>query len=274
MPELPEVETIANDLSKAGITKTKIENVAVHNVSTVGKPSPEQFKKRLIGNQILSITRRGKWLILKLTNGYLIIHLRMTGRFNIFKKKEEPIVKHEHIVLDFANGRQLRFHDTRKFGRWYLVDDPQEIVEHLGPEPLEWNGKDFSIALRGKNRQLKPLLLDQEFIAGLGNIYVDEALWEAHLHPKKLSSDVTEKQAQILFAGIQKVLRRGIETSGTSLGKGKSNYYRIEGTQGEHQEKLNVFRLTGKPCPRCGTIIKRIVVAQRSTHFCPHCQKE
>lgn len=272
MPELPEVETIAKDLAKAGIILSKITHATVYNPSTIGKPSIPLFKKRLAENKIKAIHRRGKWLVLTLSDGFLIIHLRMTGRFHIYSK-DEPLSKHEHVVLDFANGKQLRFHDTRKFGRWYLVDDPDEILGSLGPEPLTWNEKEFSAALKAKNRQLKPLLLDQEFIAGLGNIYVDEALWEAKLDPKRLSSTVSVDDAKVLFAGIQKVLKRGIDTSGTSLGKGKTNYYRLEGNQGEHQTRLNVFRKTGKPCPRCGTTIKRIVVAQRSTHFCPHCQK-
>ncbi len=271
MPELPEVETIAKDLAKAGIINSKIEGVEVRNRSTIGGPSVEAFRDRLLGNAILKVSRRGKWLVLSLQKGFLLIHLRMTGRFNISLKKE-LFIKHEHIVLDFTNGMQLRFHDTRKFGRWYLVDSPEEITCHLGPEPFEWNAADFTSALKSKNRQLKPLLLDQEFIAGLGNIYVDEALWEAKLHPQAVSSTISPKQAESLFKAIQKVLQRGIDTSGTSLGNGQSNYYRLEGTQGKHQTKLNVFRLTNKPCKRCRTLIKRIVVAQRSTHFCPYCQ--
>ena len=183
--------------------------------------------------------------------------------------------KHEHVVLDLDNGQQLRFHDTRKFGRMFLVENVDTVIGKLGPEPL---GHDFTTAwfldhLHQKKRQLKPLLLDQTFLAGLGNIYVDEALWEAKLHPLRVSSSLTTSEIRALHRAIRKVLRKGINNLGTTLGTGKANFYSIGRRTGNNSEELNVFRRTGQQCPRCDATIERIIVGQRSTHICPACQK-
>lgn len=236
--------------------------------------APADFVLLLKNQRIISIGRRAKFLVLGLSNGYtLLIHLRMSGRLIIHPSR--PRGKHEHIILEFDDGLQLSFHDTRKFGRWYLTKKLDQVLGKLGPEPLDptFTSKQFERMLKAKSRQIKPLLLDQTFIAGLGNIYVDEALWTAKIHPMAISNELTSAECRKLFDGIRAVLLRGLERQGTSLGKGKANFYGIEGRQGKHQDIMNVFRRTGKPCARCGTLIKRIVVGQRSTHICPQCQK-
>ena len=170
---------------------------------------------------------------------------------------------------------ELRFQDTRKFGRIFLSGSPQTILGQLGPEPLQktFTGRRLFAMLQASRRQLKPLLLDQHFMAGLGNIYVDEALWTAGLHPLRISCSLTEKDAAALHRAIRHVLRKGINNLGTSLGRGKGNFYSANNRPGRNADMLNVFRRTGEACPRCGTAIARMIVAQRSSHICPHCQK-
>jgi formamidopyrimidine-DNA glycosylase len=276
MPELPEVETIAKELNQrlAGLI---IRKARVFFEKTVTTPRVKEFCHHLEGTKIQSVSRRGKYLVLSLSDGFfLVIHLRMTGRF-IFASSEDPIDKHHHIVIDFDKKRQLRFHDTRKFGRWSLVNSLEKILGKLGPEPLEETFTFSTFQNRIKKhpkRKLKPLLLDQQFVAGIGNIYVDEALWEAQLHPKTSVEKLNSKDIQNLYHAIRQVLNRGLENNGTSLGIGKTNYSRVNGERGNHQTQLSVFRQTGKACPRCGTPIQRIVVAQRGTHLCPVCQKK
>ncbi|MCE5317705.1 MAG: bifunctional DNA-formamidopyrimidine glycosylase/DNA-(apurinic or apyrimidinic site) lyase [Parachlamydia sp.] len=273
MPELPEVETIAQDLAKAGLAGKRIADVEVHWPRTVAHPSPADLRKRLIGQVIKSIERRGKYLKIALSSGEcLLIHLRMTGRLLIARAPTEQL-PHERVTLIFDDGDELKFIDTRKFGRWLLAEDPEEVLGKLGPEPL---GPEFTVRyleqLCRKSQQLKPMLLDQSCVAGLGNIYVDEALWRAELHPQKKADTLSKEQITKLHVSIQQVLQRGLKASGTTLGKGLTNYYRLDGSRGSHQEHLDAFRRTGKPCPRCGTPIRRLVVGQRSTHICPKCQ--
>ncbi len=275
MPELPEVQTVVNDLNAAGLPGTTISGARVFWSRTVDVISPKEFCKYVTGRTIQAIWRRGKYIVIDFAGGdHLLIHLRMSGRLHLVKP-DEPRVKHEHVILNFEDGRQLRFHDTRKFGRMYLVSDPEAVLGKLGPEPLE---KSFTASILAKGlqvhkRMLKPLLLAQSFIAGLGNIYVDEALWEAKLHPCRLSSTISETEAKALHRAIRKVLRRGLKNLGTTLGAGKANFYSIEQRQGRNREELKVFQRTEQPCPRCKTIIERMIVGQRSTHICPTCQK-
>jgi formamidopyrimidine-DNA glycosylase len=203
----------------------------------------------------------------------LLVHLRMTGSFHLDMEGRRSD-SHDRVVLRLSDGRALHFHDPRKFGRWYLVDDPARVVGHLGPEPLgrEFSAAGLAVALRSRRRMLKPLLLDQTFVAGLGNIYVDESLWEARLHPCRLSATITPAEARRLHAAIRLVLRKGIANMGTTLGSGEANFYSVGRRRGRNRDALRVFRRTGEPCLRCGAVIKRVVVGQRSTHFCPTCQ--
>ncbi len=274
MPELPEVQTVVNDLLAAGIVGATIIRADVFWPRSVAMPSAEEFSRRLAGQTIAHIWRRAKYIVVDFAEGeHLLVHLRMSGRIHL-ADPAEPRAKHEHIVLDLNGGRQLRFHDPRKFGRMYLVRNVDDVVGKLGPEPLsgEFTAVVLFARLHEHQRMLKPLLLDQMFLAGLGNIYVDEALWEAKLHPRRLSATVSLQEVHALHSAIQHVLRRGIEYGGTTLGNGKANFYSIDKQQGRHREALQVFRRTDEPCPRCNTLIERLIVGQRSTHICPTCQ--
>lgn len=274
MPELPEVQTIVNDLLRAGIVESQITDCKILFPKTVEKHAPREFINSIVGQTIKNVSRRGKYIVFDLSNSlFIAIHLRMTGRF-YFRQSEKLANKHEHVLIELNNKRWLIYHDTRKFGRWTLFADWKAFFERMGPEPLDphFTLKDFSERLHKSKRKLKALLLDQSFIAGLGNIYVDEALWEAHLHPEQFSHQLTPQHIKKLFEAIKCVLNRGIETEGTTLGSGKTNYYRLDGTKGKHQDRLNIFRKTGQPCPRCGTSITRLKIAQRSTHVCSKCQ--
>ncbi len=275
MPELPEVQTIVDDLIAAGIPGATIVKAKVFWPRSVAEPSPRAFCRTLKARKVTSIRRRGKFMVFGLTGGLtLLMHLRMSGRLHWLSRKTRRR-PHEHVILEFDNGRQLRFHDTRKFGRLYLVPDPEAVLGSLGPEPLTRKFTSASLIeqLLRRKRLLKPLLLDQTVIAGLGNIYADEALWEAGLHPCRLSSSLNPKEIKALHRAIPRVLRRGLKNLGTSLGTGKPNFYSVARRRGRNRDELKVFRRTGLPCPRCKTPIQRIVVGQRSTHVCPECQR-
>lgn len=273
MPELPEVETVARDLRDAGLIGRTVTDAHVYWSRTIDRPSTDIFQSRIIGQQFEEIRRRAKYLVFTLSDDVLLVHLRMTGQI-ILEDSTLPRRKHEHVILELDTDRHLRFHDTRKFGRWYLVTDPSDVLGKLGPEPLtDLDAATFTDMLHSRRRQLKPLLLDQTFIAGLGNIYVDEALWAAKIHPLRRSHTLSEGEAHRLFEAIQTVLRRGIENLGTTLGTGRTNFYSVSGRRGDNAEALRVFRQTGEPCPRCGTPVERIIVGQRSTHICPDCQQ-
>ncbi len=276
MPELPEVHTILQDLKQAGLIGQKIEQVEVFWNKIVHTPSIEAFYKQLPNQTITAIERRGKYIVFHLTNHlFLIVHLRMTGKL-LLGLKEAQHSPYIRLQLNLSHDKQLLYHDTRKFGRWYLVKDIEEILGRIGPEPLHssFSLKNFSTLLKSRKRALKPLLLDQTFLAGLGNIYVDEALWEACLHPLQPANQLSQKEVVRLYHSIRLVLQKGIDAQGTTLGSGRTNYYRLDGSRGHHQNQLNVFRRTGQPCPRCGHTIERGVVAQRSTHICPNCQQQ
>lgn len=275
MPELPEVATVVRDLNKSGLIGSTITKTQVYWPRTIECPSAKVFCKQVQGLHVTSVHRRAKYIVMTLSNEYsLITHLRMTGRF-YFKDAAEKRQKHEHVIFTLKNGQSLRFYDTRKFGRLSFVEDAQTKLGRLGPEPLT---KDFALtqfkkSLLTKSRQIKPLLLDQTFVAGIGNIYADEALWLAKIHPASKSDALTPINIKNLHSSIIEVLKKGIRNCGTSLGKSSTNYYSASGKQGSNQEDLNVFRRTGLPCLRCKQIIQRMLVAQRSSHICPKCQK-
>jgi formamidopyrimidine-DNA glycosylase len=275
MPELPEVETVVRELREAGLVGRRIVRARVFWSRTVATPSARAFVRGVEGRRIASLDRRGKYLVVGLTGGRtVLIHLRMTGQL-FFASGATRRGKHEHLTLRFDDGRELRFRDTRKFGRWYLLEDAETKLRALGPEPLspKLTGRAFGRRLAARKAMLKPLLLDQAFIAGLGNIYVDEALWDAGLHPRRRSDSLREAQRRKLYRSIRKVLRRGIESMGTTLGVGLGNFRTPEGGYGSNEDNLRVFRRAGRPCPRCGTAIRRLIVAQRGTHICPRCQR-
>jgi formamidopyrimidine-DNA glycosylase len=264
MPELPEVETLVRILCPALNGKTILESDLRWNRSLVS-PSPAKFKKKIIGQEITDLSRRGKFLHLHLSTSHLIVHLRMSGDLLVVLGGYQP-AKHDRLILKLSDDTTLVFNDPRKFGRVWLVDDPSEIFRDLGPEPLSGEFTPFRLytSLNARHRQLKPLLLDQTFLAGLGNIYTDEALFQAKLHPQTLSDSVSVEQAEALWVAIREVLEAGIRHNGTSI----DWIYR----GGDFQNHLQVYGRAGKSCPDCGTKIKRIVIGQRGTHFCPHCQ--
>ena len=273
MPELPEVETVVRDLRRAGLAGRRILNARVFWPRTIAAPAAARFPRAIRGLEIRALARRAKFVVLTLSGGWtLLIHLRMSGHLDVLPPKTRPR-RHDRVILTLDNGRQLHFEDTRKFGRIWLVREPAQVLGKLGPEPLELAAADFRRGLAARTRRLKPLLLDQTFLAGVGNIYSDEALWTAQLHPRRRSDTLTAAQAAELLAAIQDVLRRGIRNLGTTLGGGKTHFVLPRGERGRNQEQLNAYGQTGAPCPRCGTPIRRILVGQRSTHLCPACQR-
>ena len=200
---------------------------------------------------------------------FLLVHLRMTGQFGF----HEPRVKrdkHQHVHLLLDDGRELRFHDFRKFGRWWLVDNPKHVVGKLGPEPLEMSKREFLKRLRERRGHIKPLLLNQSFVAGVGNIYADESLWYAKIHPLRDATTLSDKEASDLYNAIRRVFKKAIGVGGTSF---DATYKRINGQSGEFQEDLRVVGRAGEPCYRCGTPIVKTVVGQRGTYYCPMCQQ-
>ena len=274
MPELPEVETIVRGLRK-NILNTKIKKIEINYSKIIETHSTDDFISILINKQITEINRRAKYIVFELSNQYsLILHLRMTGKVLIKTKNDIP-TKHDHIIIHLDNNICLFYNDTRKFGRFYLTNNRKLILGKLGPEPFGKNFifSEFSQNLSKTQRKIKALLLDQSFVAGLGNIYTDEALWEARIHPEQSANNISQNKQKALFEAIKNVLQKGIENQGTSLGDGQGNYASSENNRGNNQNSLMVFAKTGEPCPNCENPIQKIVVAQRGTHFCPSCQK-
>ncbi|NLM97078.1 MAG: bifunctional DNA-formamidopyrimidine glycosylase/DNA-(apurinic or apyrimidinic site) lyase [Halanaerobiaceae bacterium] len=273
MPELPEVETIVRGLRKS-VTGHVIEEVIVREKKIVAFPSVEEFRKGLRKRSIRGVERRGKYILLGLgENKSLIIHLRMTGKL-LLKPREMEYDKHEHIIFELDNSLDLRFHNIRKFGRMYLVENRYETVggfNKLGPEPLadEFTFELFREMLSGRKTNIKALLLDQSFLAGLGNIYTDEALFHAQISPERNSSSLNEREIRDLYNSIRKVLREGIESGGTSY----NDYRDVNDEKGNYQYHLKVYQREGRECINCGAEIIRKKIAGRGTHFCPHCQK-
>lgn len=264
MPELPEVETIARTLRPALIGKIILSS-DLRWPRTLAAPAPAVFRKRLKGQRIESISRRAKFLDLQLSDQHLLIHLRMSGDLLVVLGGYEP-AKHDRLVAKLSEDTSLVFSDPRKFGRIWLVKDADEILGNLGPEPLSDGFTPFWLyaSLQQRRRQLKPLLLDQTFLAGLGNIYTDEALHLAKLHPLSTSNSITKKQSKSLWKAIRQVLEDGIHSSGASI----DWVYR----GGDFQNHFRVYGRSGKPCPVCKTAIERITIGQRGTHYCPQCQ--
>jgi formamidopyrimidine-DNA glycosylase len=274
MPELPEVQTIVNDLNAAGVVGHAIETTRVRWSRTLANRSPASFSRSVRGAKIVSIRRRAKYIVIQLDCGmHLIIHLRMTGKI-LMDHPADAQKRHIHIEMTLDDGRGIFFHDTRKFGRFYLVRNPEEILRNLGPEPLsdDFHAIHLKRMIHKRKRRIKPLLLDQSFLAGLGNIYVDEALWSARIHPQKTADQLSYKEIKALHRAIRHVLRKGLRNQGSSLGSGKTNFASVRQNKGSNSNHLNVFRRTGKPCRRCRTSILRIVIAQRATHICNVCQ--
>ncbi len=278
MPELPEVETIVNELCSSQLVGAKILEAKVFWPRTIDTLSIQEFCNQLHNQIILKISRRGKFIVFTLSHYTLLIHLRMTGKFiltNMDQNSSSLELSHERVQLTFSNGCILHYADQRKFGKWYLLKDPEPILGQLGLEPLsiDFTFQAFQKIISNKNAQIKPFLLNQHYIAGLGNIYVDEALWEAKISPTRGISTLTSTEVKSLYKAIPHVLKKGIAYMGTSLGSQQANYFSVSGRRGYHQTQLRVFRRDGLLCPRCQTKIIKITLAQRGTHLCPFCQK-
>jgi formamidopyrimidine-DNA glycosylase len=265
MPELPEVETIAREIKPELVGKT-IRSADVLWKRTIATPSAQKFREQVAGRRVQDVTRRAKYLDIVLKDRHLLIHLRMSGDIIIRNEDERP-ERHDRLILHLSNRKYLAFNDTRKFGRAWLVEDPSTVFADLGPEPLEKNFTPQWLYenLRKRRRRLKPLLLDQNFLAGLGNIYTDEALHMAKLHPLALSNTVSLKQAKALHEAVRRILKEGIRRNGSSI----DWVYR----GGDYQNHFRVYDREGEPCPVCGTRIQKLTVGQRGTHICPKCQR-
>ncbi len=270
MPELPEVETIKNELMPHVIGR-RVAGVTLGWKGIVKQSSPEEFCAHLIGQGVTWISRRGKYLIFSLSSDQaLIIHLKMTGSLLLNHASDEAD-KFIRAILHLDNNYQLRFRDPRKFGAMWLVEDASHVTGKLGPEPLDENLTAQALAERVSKRKapIKPLLLDQNFIAGIGNMYADEALYDAKIHPLRPASRLSQEEIRRLHKAIKEVLRAAIGNKGASV----ENYFRPGGELGTAHFKFRVAHgLGGKFCPRCGTPIERIVVRNRGTYFCPKCQ--
>ncbi|HLF02178.1 MAG TPA: bifunctional DNA-formamidopyrimidine glycosylase/DNA-(apurinic or apyrimidinic site) lyase [Anaerolineales bacterium] len=265
MPELPEVETIVRGL-RAPCVGRIIERATIKWKRHIAAPSAARFAERIRGQTIRAVNRRGKYLVFGLSAGTLLIHLKMSGDLSIVAA-DAPAEKHAHTIFHLDNETELRFSDPRKFGRVYLVRDVEEVTGQLGPEPLDesFTAAGLATILKSHRRQLKPLLLDQTVVAGIGNIYADESLHRARLHPQRQSDTVTPAEARALWRSIRRTLSTAIRNKGSSIdwmyrGGAQQNYFRVYGRAGE-------------PCRVCGRVIRRILIGQRSTHFCPNCQR-
>ena len=270
MPELPEVETICRSLRDGTegtppLVGQQIVGVRLSWPRHVVEPSPARLRRRIRGQTVRDVTRRGKFILLSLDRETLIVHLMMSGDLFLAPAgtRRSP---HDHTIFRLASGWQLRFRDPRKFGRVFLVADRETVLERLGPEPLSegFRVKQLEKILSRHKRALKPLLLDQAAIAGLGNIYTDEALHRARLHPLRGSQTLGPSEIRSLWKGIRSALRDGLRHNGASI----DWVYR----GGSFQNHFRVYGQEGEPCPVCGTTIVRSVIGQRSTFTCPSCQ--
>jgi formamidopyrimidine-DNA glycosylase len=274
VPELPEVETTVRDLRQMLIGR-RFKGVTFQDWERMFATHPPTVMSQLIkGEEVTGLTRRAKYVVIELTNGKsLVFHRKMSGNL-FYRHTEDELEKYTHIIFGFEDESELRFSDLRKFGRVYLFLDEKEKLDHfakLGPEPLEdsFDFAHFNAVLSKRKGALKPLLLDQTLVVGLGNIYANEALFVSGLHPLRRAETLTEAEKQKLFLAIRQVLEKGIENRGTSL----SDYLDGNGQKGSNQEHLFVhFKKKGEPCETCGTPIEIMRVGQRSTYMCPTCQ--
>jgi formamidopyrimidine-DNA glycosylase len=271
MPESPEVETIARNLREGtagcfALPGLTISGIKLSWYKTLAEPAVEIIEQLLPGQVVKDVTRRAKYLVITLSRHTILIHLRMSGDILTCADDFDPGLKHIRFEMEFLEGGRLLFNDPRKFGRIWVVEDTKDILGKLGPEPLDesFTAEDFFGLLHNKKRIIKSLLLDQSIIAGLGNIYTDESLHHAGIHPLTISKNLNYETSKRLLESIRQVLRDGILRNGSSI----DWVYR----GGEYQNNFRVYGRTGQSCNVCGTIIERIVVSQRGTHICPRCQ--
>jgi formamidopyrimidine-DNA glycosylase len=276
MPELPEVETIRRDLEALVIGK-RIIGVTI--APEFGKPvtvlkgiDEATFREGVVGAQVDAVERRGKYLAMRLdTSALIVVHLRMTGTL-LYREPSAPPERFLRLTLHLDDGHDLRFTDMRKFGGFWLVDDFTEASKGgLGPEPLseEFTVEVLAAALAKRKAPVKSILLDQKYVAGIGNIYADEACYAACIDPRRLGADVTPEEVEKLHGAVKDVLLFGVASRGASF----QDYKDLAGEEGSMHMHVKVFRRTGKPCYNCGKPIERVKLGGRSTHFCPRCQR-
>ncbi|MGC8879463.1 MAG: bifunctional DNA-formamidopyrimidine glycosylase/DNA-(apurinic or apyrimidinic site) lyase [Anaerolineae bacterium] len=266
MPELPEVETIVRYLRREALPGRIITQVTVEWRPMVQRSFLDVLTE-LPGRCIERVERRGKYIVFPLSGEIvLLIHLKMSGRVYVCTA-DAPPDPYTRVTFALDDGREMRFRDPRKFGRVYLTPDIALVLGHLGPDPLEerFTAEAFLARINGRRGMIKPLLMDQSFLAGIGNIYADEALFQARIHPRRRAETLLEEEKRALYHAIRRVLVRSIELNGATLVDGM--YY-----GGSFQKAFCVYSRGGQPCPVCGSVIERIKIGQRSSYFCPKCQ--
>jgi formamidopyrimidine-DNA glycosylase len=273
MPELPEVETVARGLREV-LPGRRIVSVRLGKTDFIDDPA--LLEHDLPGSTIARIRRLGKFLLLDLEpkgtppeEGSLLIHLGMTGKITV-SPPEAPVPLHTHVFLGLDDGRELRYNDVRRFGRMALLANGahERVLGDLGLEPLEATEEEFRARIQSRSAHIKALLLDQRVLRGIGNIYADESLWRAKIHPRKLGAKLTPDELRRLRRAVRDILLEAIRLRGSSV----SDYVDSAGQMGEYQLRHRVYQREGKKCFRCGALIRRIIVAGRSSHFCPRCQ--
>jgi formamidopyrimidine-DNA glycosylase len=275
MPELPEVETVARDLRRRLLPEgvgsgPEITGARIAWARTLRDGDPASFAHAVTGRRIEAVGRRGKQVLLDLDGGsFLAIHLKMTGQLFVVPASI-PLDPYERAALLLGDGREIRFRDVRKFGRIGLYTADDDPFDGLGPEPLDprFTLRAWRARLDGRRARLKPLLVDQSFVAGVGNIYADEALWRARLHPLRSAASLRPRDQRVLYRLVREILAEAVDRRGSSI----DDYTAPDG-DGAMQEQLDVYQRTGEPCPRCGRPIRRIVIGIRATHFCSFCQR-
>jgi formamidopyrimidine-DNA glycosylase len=276
MPELPEVETVVRGL-RSWLPGRTILEVRLGKTDFIDDPAA--LGEQLPGARIVEITRLGKFISIQLAHGgpatkpaacsHLMIHLGMTGQLTL-RHPGDPIARHTHVFFDLDDGRELRYTDIRRFGRIFLVPESSMAAfrGRLGTEPLEISRKEFCARFGSRRARIKALLLDQSVLGGVGNIYADESLFRARIHPARIAQTLTTAQLSALHRAVRTVLTTAIRLRGSSI----SDYVDSDGKKGEFQKSHRVYQRAGKPCVRCGEKIRRVIVAGRSSHFCPRCQ--
>ncbi|MGH9734194.1 MAG: bifunctional DNA-formamidopyrimidine glycosylase/DNA-(apurinic or apyrimidinic site) lyase [Candidatus Acidiferrales bacterium] len=276
MPELPEVETVVRGL-KAVLPGRQIVGVRLGKTDFIDDPAA--LERDVPGSRIEQVRRHGKFMVLELNRDSardaagklaLLVHLGMTGQLVVYPA-EAPARPHTHVFFTLDDGRELRYTDIRRFGRMAVLpsDDQTKVLGPLGLDPLDVSEEQFAAAIHARKSHIKALLLDQTVLRGMGNIYTDENLWRAKIHPRRLGANLTPKELRRLHRAMQDVLNEAIRSRGSSI----SDYVDSAGEQGEFQLRHRVYDREGKKCFRCGTTIRRIIVAGRSSYFCPHCQR-
>jgi len=275
MPELPEVETVLRGLRKSALG-CRIAQVRVDHPGLIAG-DPAEFVARIEGRSISGVRRKGKVLVAELAGGsstapvYLVIRLGMTGQVTA-QPSNAVVEPHTHVRMRFeAEDKELRFRDVRRFGRLRCCtrEELEALLESLGPDARQVTEKEFILAMRARRGAVKSWLMNQRMLAGLGNIYADEALFEARIHPLEQPDRISHVAAHRLYKAVQQILKNAIELQGTSF----RDYIDIEGRPGNYLQKLRVYQKTGRPCSRCRSPIRRMVIAGRSSHFCPRCQR-